>query len=139
MPVSGDVDYIRNLRALLILADELPEVAQPHSPALPPQHIAIAEQHERWHRLNVVVHRETLILIHIELDDTNAIPELILQLLENRVHHLTRTAPGSIEVNQRQLAAVDDLIEFLHFTSPFYIIICSRYVMVLQIYGKKSE
>jgi len=87
----------------------------------------------------VVVHGKALVLVHVKFDNPNAIPELFFQLLKYGVHHLTRATPSGVEVNQRQLIAVDNVIEFLHFYSTplgfLYVILW----LLLQIYGKKSE
>ena len=53
-------------------------------------------------------------LIHIYLDDAEAVTKVGFQLLQDRVHGLTGAAPGGKEIGQDQLAAIDDIIEGFH-------------------------
>ena len=65
--------------------------------ACAPQDFSIAEEHQRWYRL-----------------DADSVAKYVFYLLQNRVHHLTRLAPCSKEINQNKLAAIYYVIECLH-------------------------
>ena len=54
------------------------------------------------------------VLIHIYLDDAEAVTKVGFQLLQDGVHGLTGTAPGGKEIGQDQLAAIDDIVEGFH-------------------------
>ena len=53
------------------------------------------------------------ILIYIHLDDSNAVAQYTLYLLQNGVHRLARLAPCSKEIDQNKLATVYYIIECL--------------------------
>lgn len=82
--------------------------------ACAPQDFSIAEEHQRWYRLDAVLACCCAILVHIHLDDADSVAKYVFYLLQNRVHHLTRLAPCSKEINQNKLAAIYYVIECLH-------------------------
>ncbi len=99
---------------ILIRSDHSQEVAEAHGAALAPKHIAAAEEHESGHRADIETLGHGLVLVDIDLDDAEGVAHLMFQVFQNGVHHLARAAPGGEEIDQRELVAVDDFVEFFH-------------------------
>ena len=81
--------------------------------ACAPQYFSVAEEHQRRHGLDAVLACCYAVLIYIHLDDSNAVAQYTLYLLQNGVHRLARLAPCSKEIDQNKLATVYYIIECL--------------------------
>ena len=97
------------MNSLLILGDGGFEVGERHGSALSPLHLSALEEHQRGYRLDAHLHGGRLVLVNVDLDDSDAVAEFLLELFQHWVHHLAWSAPGSVEVNQRELAALDNV------------------------------
>lgn len=97
------------VNSLLILGDGGFEVGERHGSALSPLHLSALEEHQRGHRLDAHLHGGRLVLVDVDLDDADAVAEFLLELFQHWVHHLAWSAPGSVKVNQRELAALDNV------------------------------
>lgn len=82
--------------------------------ACAPQYFSVAEEHQRRHGLDAVLACRYAILVHIHLDDSDAVAQCTLHLFQNRVHRFARLAPGGKEIDQNNLATVYYIIECLH-------------------------
>ena len=82
--------------------------------ACAPQYFSVAEEHQRRHGLDAVLACSYAILVHIHLDDSDAVAQYTLHLLQNGVHRLARLAPGGKEIDQNKLATVYYVIKCLH-------------------------
>ena len=82
--------------------------------ACAPQYFSVSEKHQRRHGLNAVLACSYAVLVHIHLDDSDAVAQHTLHLLQNGVHRLARLAPCSKEIDQNKLATVYYIIECLH-------------------------
>ena len=85
--------------------------------ALAPQDFAAAEEDQRWHRCNAVAGDEVAraAVVDIDLVDVDAALHLLLEAVDNGVHHPARTAPGGEKVDEGQRVPPDNLIQILHF------------------------
>lgn len=59
-----------------------------------PQYFSVTEKHECWHGLYAVLACCYAVLIHIHLDDSDAVAQYTLHLLKNVVYRLARLAPS---------------------------------------------
>ena len=82
--------------------------------ACAPQYFSVSEKHQRRHGLDAVLACCYAVLIYIHLDDSDAVAQHTLYLLQNGVHRLARLAPCSKEIDQNKLATVYYIIECLH-------------------------
>ena len=82
--------------------------------ACAPQYFSVSEEHQRRHGLDAVLACCYAVLIYIHLDDSDAVAQYTLHLLQNGVHRLARLAPGSKEIDQNKLATVYYVIKCLH-------------------------
>ena len=82
--------------------------------ACAPQYFSVSEKHQRRHGLDAVLACCYAVLVHIHLDDSDAVAQYTLYLLQNGVHRLARLAPCSKEIDQNKLATVYYVIECLH-------------------------
>lgn len=82
--------------------------------ACAPQYFSVSEEHECRHGLDAVLACCYAVLVHIHLDDSDAVAQYTLYLLKNRVHRLARLAPGGKEIDQNKLVTIDYIIECLH-------------------------
>ena len=82
--------------------------------ACAPQYFSVSEEHQRRHGLDAVLACSYAVLIYIHLDDSDAVAQYTLYLLQNGVHRLARLAPGGKEIDQNKLATVYYIIECLH-------------------------
>ena len=78
------------------------------------QYFSVSEKHERRHGLDAELACSYAVLIYIHLDDSDAVAQHTLYLLQNGVHHLAWLAPCSKEIDQNKLATVYYVIECLH-------------------------
>ncbi len=74
--------------------------------ACAPQYFSVSEKHQRRHGLDAVLACCYVVLIYIHLDDSDAVAQHTLHLLQNGVHRLARLAPCSKEIDQNKLATV---------------------------------
>ena len=77
------------------------QVCPRHRSTLPIEHLAFPEQDQCRHRPDLIRGCRIAILIHIHLNDTDLITQNGLNLLQYRMHHFTRLAPGGEKVYQR--------------------------------------
>src|SRR3954447_10521908 len=70
--------------------------------------LAVAEQHHRRDREDLVVHRGLLVLVDVELDDPQVVA-LAGDLLEHRRDDPARTAPRRPEVDEHGVLGLEDL------------------------------
>ena len=82
--------------------------------ACAPQYFSVSEEHQRRHGLDAVLACCYAVLIYIHLDDSDAVAQYTLYLLQNGVHRLARLAPGGKEIDQNKLATVYYIIKCLH-------------------------
>ena len=82
--------------------------------ACAPQYFSISEKHQRRNGLDAVLACCYAVLVYIHLDDSDAVAQYTLHLLQNGVHRLARLAPCSKEIDQNKLATIDYVIECLH-------------------------
>ena len=68
--------------------------------------ILVDEKYQRRHGLDAVLACCYAVLVHIHLDDSDAVAQHTLHLLQNGVHRLARLAPCSKEIDQNKLAMV---------------------------------
>lgn len=64
-----------------------------------PEGVAVAEKHKRRDGLDAVEGAESLLLVDVHFQDANVFAHIFFQLLQNRMHRLTWTAPGGIEID----------------------------------------
>lgn len=81
---------------------------------LTPFKLTIPEYHKRRNGTNVVHGRQLLVLVDIDFDDAGFITYIAGQFLENRVHHLTGSAPSCEKINQDRLVRVDEILKLFH-------------------------
>ena len=79
--------------------------------ACAPQYFSVSEKHQRRHGLDAVLACCYAVLIYIHLDDSDAVAQHTLHLLQNGVHRLARLAPSSKEIDQNKLATVYYVIQ----------------------------
>ena len=82
--------------------------------ACAPQDFSVSEEHQRRHGLDAVLACSYAVLVHIHLDDADAVAQHTLHLLQNGVHRLAWLAPCSKEIDQNKLATVYYVIKCLH-------------------------
>ena len=82
--------------------------------ACAPQYFSVSEEHQCRHGLDAVLACSYAVLIYIHLDDSDAVAQYTLHLLQNGVHRLARLAPCSKEIDQNKLVTIDYVIECLH-------------------------
>ena len=64
-----------------------------------PKGATVAEKHKRGDGQDTVVCAESLLLVNVYLQDANVVTQIFFQLLQNRMHRLTRATPGGIKVD----------------------------------------
>ena len=82
--------------------------------ACAPQYFSVSEEHQCRYGLDAVLACSYAVLVHIHLDDSNAVAQYTLHLFQNGVHRLARLAPCSKEIDQNQLVTVYYVIKCLH-------------------------
>lgn len=90
-----------------------------------PEELAAAEEGEGWDGLDIVLGCGLLVLIHIDLDDAEAVTKLCLELFQDWVHGFTGTVPGGKEIDQHRAVCGDNIVEgFLYSVHKAYWMAC---------------
>ena len=79
-----------------------------------PEEVAATEEGEGRDGLHIVLGGRLLVLIHIHLDDADAVTKLLLQVLQYGVHGLAGAAPSGKEIDEHKAVGGNDIVEGFH-------------------------